>query len=149
MEPGTVMKAAKAHMISRLSNEENYASETEIATRVTRYTEFENVKHNERGPDIHETEWGGTEDCQIIARWCKRDAAILHNKTDRGTVVPYTYNEIGERNIHHTEECGWIGDTQRGQNCIYLIYNGIHYNALKLNAEQVQPENDTSNVRSD
>ena len=33
------------------------------------------------------------------------------------------------------EECGWIGDTQRGQNCIYLRYDGIHYNALKLNKD--------------
>ena len=47
------------------------------------------------------------------------------------------------------EECGWIGNTQRGQNCIYLIFDGIHYNALKLNGEQIQPENDTLNVRSD
>jgi hypothetical protein len=59
------MKEAKAHMISRPSDEGYYVSETEIATRVTRYIEFENVKHNERGPDIHETEWGGTQDCQI------------------------------------------------------------------------------------
>ena len=50
-------------------------------------------------------------------------------------MVPYTYNEVGERTIHHMEECGWIGDTQRGQNCIYLIYDGIHFNALKLNKE--------------
>ena len=56
MEPGTVMKEAKAHMISRPSDEGYYVSETEIATRVTRYTEFENTKHNKRGPDIHETE---------------------------------------------------------------------------------------------
>jgi hypothetical protein len=62
------MKEAKSHMISRPSDEGHYVSETEIATRGTRYTEFENVKHNERGPGIHETEWGGTEDCQIIAR---------------------------------------------------------------------------------
>ena len=88
MKPGTVMKEAKEHMISRPSDEGYYVSETEIATRVTRYTEFENVRHNERGPDIHETERGGTEDCQIIARWCKHDVAILHTKTDRGTVVP-------------------------------------------------------------
>ena len=91
MEPGTVMKEAKAHMISRPSDEEYYVTETEIATtRVTRYTEFGNVKQNERGPDIHETECGGTKDCQIIARWCKRDVTILHTKTDRGIVVPYT-----------------------------------------------------------
>jgi hypothetical protein len=109
MEPGTaVMKEAKAHMISRPSDERYYVSETEIATRVMRYIGFENVKHNERGPGIHETEWGGTEDCQIIARWCKRDVAILHTKTDRGTVVPYTYNEKRKRTIHHMEECGWI-----------------------------------------
>jgi hypothetical protein len=128
MEPGAVMKETKMHMISRPSDEKYYVSETEISTRVTRYTEFENVKHNERGPDIHESEWGGTEDCQIIARgWCKRDVVILHTKTDRGTVVPYTYNEIGERTKHHMKECGGIGDTQRGQNCIYLIYDGIHY----------------------
>ena len=135
------------------ANEKYYVSETEIATRVTRYTEFENVKHNERGPDIHESEWGGTEDCQIIARWCKTDAVILHTKTDRGTVVPYTYNEIGERTIHHMEECGWIGDTQRGQNCIYLIYDGIHYNALKLNKEnniaESKPSIDTVNTGSE
>ena len=43
MEPGTVMKEAKAHMISRPSDEEYYFSETEIATRATKYTEFENV----------------------------------------------------------------------------------------------------------
>ena len=73
---------------------------------------------------------------QIIARWCKRDVVILHTKTDRGTLVPYTYNEIGERTIHHMDECGWM-DTQRGKNCIYLIYDGIHYNALKLNKEHM------------
>ena len=73
-------------MISRPSDEGNYVSETEIATRVTRYTEFENVKHNERGPAIHETEWGGTKYCQIIARWRKPGVVILHTKTDRGTV---------------------------------------------------------------
>ena len=105
MEPGTVMKEAKAHMISRPSDEGYYVSETEIATRVTRYTEFENVKQNERGPDIHETEWGGTEDCQITPRWCKRDVIILHTKKDRGTVVPYTHNEIGERTIQHMDSC--------------------------------------------
>jgi hypothetical protein len=139
MEPGTVLvKEAKARTICRPSDEEYCISETEIATRVTRYTEFENVKHNKRGPDLHETEWGGTEDCQIIARWCKRDVAILHTKTDRCTVV--------QRN---REECGWIGNTQRGQNCIYLIFDGIHHNALKLNGEQTQPENNTMNVRSD
>ena len=68
MEPGTVMKEAKAHMISRPSDEGYYVSKTEIATRVMRYTEFENVKHSERGPDIYETELGGTEDCYITAR---------------------------------------------------------------------------------
>jgi hypothetical protein len=83
--------------------------------------------------------------------------AILHTKTDRWTVVPYTYNEIGERTIHHMEECGWIGDTQRGQNCIYIIYDDIHCNALRLNKENVsvrgstnagkpQPTNDTVNT---
>jgi len=152
MEPGAVMKATKMHMVSRPSNEKYYVSETEIATRVTRYNEFENVKHNERGPDIHESEWGGTEDCQIIARWCERDVVILHTKTDRGTVVPYTYNDIGEKTIHHMETCGWIGDTQRGQNCIYLIYDGIHYNALKLNKEnsiaEPKPSNDTASADS-
>ena len=105
MEPGAVMKETKTHMISRPSDEKYYVSKTEINTRITRYTEFENVKHNERGPEIHESEWGGTEDCQIIARWCERDVVILHTKTDRGTVVPYTYNDIGERTIHHMEKC--------------------------------------------
>ena len=90
---------------------------TEIVTRVTRYTEFEGVKH-ERDPDTHEIEWGGTADCQITARWCKRDVAILYTNTDRDTIIPYTYNKIGERTIHHKEECGWIGDTQQGQNYI-------------------------------
>jgi hypothetical protein len=80
MEPGAVMKEAK----------------------------FENVKHNENGPDIHESEWGGTEDCQIIARWCKRDVVILHTKTDRGTVVPYTYNEIGARANHTPHGRMWM-----------------------------------------
>jgi hypothetical protein len=46
------------------------------------------------------------------------------------------------------EKCGRIGDTQQGQNYIYLIYDGIHYNALKLNDEQVLPGNDTTNVKS-
>ena len=55
--------------------------------------------------------------------------AILHTKTDRGTVIPYTYNEIGERTIQHMDACGWMS-TQRGQNCIY--------NALILNKEQKQ-----------
>ena len=84
---------------------------------------------------------------------------ILHTKTDRGTVVPYTYNKIGEKTIHHIEECGWIGDTKRGKNCIYLIYDGIHYNALKLNKEnmndnnlinieETQPTNDTATTSS-
>ena len=49
------------------------------------------------------------------------------------------------------EECGWIGNTQRGQNCIYLIlYDDMHYNALKLlNKKQKQTENATLNVRLD
>ena len=68
-------------------------------------------------------------------------------------MVPYTYNDIGERTIHHMEECGWIGDTQRGQNCIYLIYDGIHYNALKLNKEHniIEPKqpSDTANTSPD
>ena len=55
-------------MISRPSDEGYYVSKTEIATRVMRYTEFENVKHSERGPDTYETELGGTEDCYITAR---------------------------------------------------------------------------------
>ena len=103
-------------MISRPSDEKYYVTKTEMNTRIIRYTEFENVKHNERGPDIHETEWGGTEDCQIIARWCKRDEAILHTQTNIGTVAPYTCNEIGERTIQHMEECGWM-NAQRGKNC--------------------------------
>jgi hypothetical protein len=102
MEPGAVMKEAKMHMISRPSDEEYYVSETEIATRVTRYTEFENVKHNERGPDIHESEWGGTEDCRIIARWCKRDVAILHTKIrsrNGGTI--HIQRDRGENHTPH------------------------------------------------
>ena len=47
------------------------------------------------------------------------------------------------------EEFGWIGNTQRGQNCIYLIFDGIHYNALKVNKEQKQTENVILNVRSE
>ena len=56
------------------------------------------------------------------------------------------------------DECGWM-DTQRGKNCIYLIYDGIHYNALKLNKEnmsdnslsltnieETQPTNDIANT---
>jgi hypothetical protein len=35
------MEEAKAHIISRPSDEGYYVSETEISTRVTRYTEFE------------------------------------------------------------------------------------------------------------
>ena len=81
---------------------------------------------------------------------------ILHTKADRGTVIPYTYNEIGERTIHHMDECGWM-DTQRGKNCIYQIYDGIHHNALKLNKEHMsdngltqieatQTTNDTANT---
>ena len=56
----------------------SHVSEAEINTRVTRYTEFAGVKHNIRGPDpdIHVTEWVGTEDCQIIARWIERDVVI-------------------------------------------------------------------------
>ena len=83
MEPGTVMKETKIQMISRPTDEKYYVPKIEIATRATRYNEFENVKHNENSPDIHESEWGGTEDCQIIVRWCKRDVVILHTKTDR------------------------------------------------------------------
>jgi hypothetical protein len=83
MEPRIVVKEAKSHMISRPSNEKYYVSETETTTRATRCTEFEGVKHNE-GLDIHMPEWGVTEDCQIIASWCKRDATILNTKTDRG-----------------------------------------------------------------
>ena len=143
------MKKAKSHMISRPSDERDDVSETEIATRVTRYTGFENVKHNERGLDIRDRMGRNKKYYQIIARWCKHDVVILHTKTDGGTVVPYTYNDLGERTIHHMEECGWIGNTQRGQKCICLIYDGIHYNALKLNDEQVQPENDTFDMRSD
>jgi hypothetical protein len=101
MEPGVVMKEAKMHMISRPSDEKYYVSKTEIATRVTRYTEFENIKHNERGPDIHESEWGGTEDCQIISTWCKRDVAILHTKTNRGTVAIHIQRDRGENHTPH------------------------------------------------
>ena len=57
------------------------------------------------------------------------------------------------------DECGWM-DTQRGKNCIYLIYDGIHYNALKLNKEHMsdngltqieatQTTNDTANTSSE
>ena len=74
--------------------------------------------------------------------------AILHTKTGRGTVVPYTYNETGERTIQHMEACGWI-NAQRGQNCIHLTYDGIHYNALILNKEHTQTENVTLNVGVD
>ena len=90
---------SKEHMLSRPSDEGCYVSETEIATRVTRHTDFESIKHHERDPGIQETERGGTEDCPIIAGWWKSKVALLHTKTDRGTVVPYTYNEIGERTI--------------------------------------------------
>ena len=41
MEPGTVMKEAKAHMINRPPDEGYYVTETEIVTRVTRHIEFE------------------------------------------------------------------------------------------------------------
>jgi hypothetical protein len=41
MGPWTVMKEAKAHIISRPPDEGCYVSETKIATRVARHAEFE------------------------------------------------------------------------------------------------------------
>ena len=48
----------------------NYVPEAQINTRVTRCTEFAGAKHNVRALEAHVTvtEWGGTEDCQIITR---------------------------------------------------------------------------------
>ena len=46
------------------------------------------------------------------------------------------------------EECGWIGDTHRGENCIYLVYDGILYSSLRLNDNQALLDNDTANKRS-
>ena len=125
-----------------------YVSDAELNSRVTRYTEFVGVKHNIRVPDLHVMEWSGTKDCQIIARWIKRDAVVLNTITDRRTITPYTHNEIGGRSIQHMEECGGIEDTHRGGNYIYLTYDGIHYNALRLNDNQTLLDNDTAKMRS-
>jgi hypothetical protein len=54
------------------------------------------------------------------------------------TIIPYKYNTIGKRCIQHMEECGWIGDTDRRKHCIYLIYDGIHYNTPRMNGELTQ-----------
>ena len=50
MEPGTVMKQEKAHITSRLSNKKHVVSETETATRVTRYTKFWKCKTQWKRP---------------------------------------------------------------------------------------------------
>jgi hypothetical protein len=103
-----------------MSPKQKYTSEPP-----TRYTEFEGVKHNERGPDIHVAKGGGIEDHQIIAGWCKRDVAILNTKTDRDTLIPNKYNEIGERTIHRiaTPYTGgvWVDRRRPQRTGLYLL----------------------------
>jgi hypothetical protein len=67
---------------------EYYLADREVAKREPRYTAMMNVRHNKKGVRIHETEWGGPEDCVAIAKRSGRDVIILHTETDRCTIIP-------------------------------------------------------------
>ena len=99
-----------------------------------------NVRHNKRGVKIHETEWGEPQDCVAIAKWSERDVIILHTETDRCTIIPYTANEIETKSVAKLLALDWAREPSRGKHGIYLIHDGIHYNAIRLRDDQEEDE---------
>ena len=115
---------------------EYYLVDREVTKRESRYTAMMNVRHNKRGVKIHETEWGEPEDCVAIAKWSGRDVIILHTETDRCTIIPYTPNAIETKTVAKLMTLNWTREPSRGKHGIYLIHDGIHYNALRFRYNQ-------------
>jgi hypothetical protein len=88
IQPAEIMRMAKLHMMATNMEGPHYISQEERDMREVRYKEFENVQNNVEGPDIHQSEWGGIEDYQVVARWSKRYVVRLNMDTDRCTVIP-------------------------------------------------------------
>ena len=141
-QPGEMMQEVRTHMLSMNSCTEYYLVEREVTKRESRYTAMMNVRHNKRGVRIHETEWGEPEDCVAIAKWSGRDVIILHTETDRCTIIPYTPNAIETKTVAKLMTLNWTREPSRGKHGIYLIHDGIHYNALSLRDDQEEGEQD-------
>ena len=48
--------------------EPHYISQEERDVSQVRYKELKNIQNNVEGLYIHPSEWGGIEDCQVVAR---------------------------------------------------------------------------------
>jgi hypothetical protein len=131
-QPGEMMQEVRAHMLSMNSCNEFYLVDREVTKRESRYTAMMNSRHNKRGLKIHETEWGEPEDCVAIAKWSRRDVIILHTVTDRCTIIPYMPNAIETKTVAKLLALDWTREPSRGKHGIYLIHDGIHYNAIRL-----------------
>ena len=134
------MQEVRAHMLSMSSCTEYYLVDREVTKRESRYTAMMNVRHNKRGVKIHETEWGEPQDCVVIAKWSGRDVIILHTETDRCTIIPYTANAIETKSVAKLLALDWAREPSRGKHGIYLIHDGIHYNAIRLRDNQEEDE---------
>ena len=72
----------------------------------------------------------------------------MHTKTDRCTIIPYTPNAVETKTIEKLMALNWTREPSRGKHGIYLVHDGIHYNALKLKDNKEEGEhNEESNNR--
>jgi hypothetical protein len=150
-QPGEMMQEVRTHMLSMNPCTEYYLVEREVTKRESRYTAMMNVRHNnKRGVRIHETEWGETEGCVAISKWSGGNVIIFHTggETDRCTIIPYAPNAIETKTVAKLMVWKWTREPSRGNHGIYLIHDGIHYNALRLRNNQEDGEqNEESNIR--
>jgi hypothetical protein len=149
-QPDEMMQDVRAHMLSINSCTEYYLVDREVTKRESRYTAMMNVRHNKRGVKIHETEWGEPEDCVAIVKWSGRAVIILHTETDRCPIIPYTPNAIETKIVDKLMTLNWTREPSRAKHGIYLIHDGIHYNALRLRENQEDSEQtEESDIRKD
>ena len=68
---------------------------------------------------------------------------ILLIYTDRCTIIPHTTpNAIETKTAAKLTTLKWTREPSRGKHGIYLIHDGIHYNALSLRDNQEEGEQD-------
>jgi hypothetical protein len=64
----------------------------------------------------------------------------MHTETGRCTIIPYTANAIETQIVAKLLALDWTREPSRGKNGIYLIHDGIHYNAVRLRGNQQEDE---------
>ena len=64
----------------------------------------------------------------------------MHTKTDRCTIILYTANAIETKTAAKLLALDWTREPSRGKHGIYLIHDGIHYNAIRLRDNQEEDE---------